>query len=88
MIRALDPDASQQIRVNPMLQVALAQVRTGTDPLNTDLPHMASRRSVINRSSCLMKDGGNATRSVKRAFGVDLVDSMLDATSSGDGGTA
>lgn len=71
-------DLTQEIRVDPMLLIALAQVRARADPSDPHLAHVSLHRFAIDGSPVAAQLGGDTPRAIEGASGIDLVNPMLD----------
>lgn len=77
VVRVARRDISQQVRIDLMLQITLAQVGARADTSDTHLPHVALHRLAVDRQPLPSQCDGDAPRTIERVGSVELVDPML-----------
>ena len=88
MVRPLDPQTPQQIRVNPVLGVRRAGPRRPIDRLKTQKAHQPSRPAAPDPHPLAAKMANHLAGAVERILQEQLVDPKAAARAIGQAGTA
>jgi len=79
LIRPGDRQLPEQIGIDPVLQIALAQVRSGIDGHESHLSHVAAYGVGVDPISFPIHDGSDLPVAQKRVLRVEFVNPVLEA---------
>lgn len=79
LIRLCDGQLPKEIRIYPVLQIALAQVRAGIDGHEPHFPYVAPYGVLVDPISFPIHDDGNLPVAQERMLRVQLINPVLEA---------
>jgi len=79
LIRLCDFQLPEQVRIDPMLKISLAQIRTGKDGHDAHFPHVAPYGILVDPISFPIHNRSNLPVAQERVLRVQFVNPVLEA---------